>query len=572
MRLEPKPPPPMPPALSFRSSEGQQALRTIVMKLIPHWPTGLREFQSESISHILDNQDLFAITATGDGKSALFAIPILVHAEVANNPTLYPSFSVTMRKKPVGIVITPTKGLANNIVYELQHQFRIPAFAYTQNNVSDASRNGRNIVKEIIDCKFQIVCVDPEHLRKPEWTTITDSEPFRSNVIFGCTEEAHVVEEWGLGFRPLFRLIGSFFRGRLPSSISRFAMTATMLPGAPYDSVCSSLGFHGPNFHLIRCSNECPNVQIDIEELTTPLGGREFPQLLPYLNQRRKTIIHVKTIELGYRVFLYLFKNAPKTYNRHCLAIATKAFSLGIHADPLEDSICVGDPDTQPETDQLGGRVGRNRSRNARRIILVPSSQLKKAKQMVKDGIDTSTLNAKTAPMDPIKASFLGESFCRPARLNRIYQNPDPETGYLDCIQAKRRLPCDLCRARYDLIVLPSFPPSASTDVLPPFIVPPPVTNAKKSKKRQDELKKKEIQLVRTALMDFDKQVWLEERTRLTHRNVPRSLYFPSEIIDILLTDLLKITSYSSLLNDYMRPSRLYEVHPMTAEPFFGGL
>ncbi|THU94262.1 hypothetical protein K435DRAFT_602118, partial [Dendrothele bispora CBS 962.96] len=213
------------------------------------------------------------ITATGDGKSALFAVPILVHTEISRNPDLYPTFSVNIRKKPVGIVITPTKGLANNIVHELQEQFGISAFAYTHENISQMIRQKRNIVTEISECKFQIVCVDPEHLRQREWITITDSQTYRSNVIFGCTGEAHVIEEWGLDFRPLFRLIGSFFRGRLPSSISRFAITATMLPGAPFDS------------------------------------------LLPYLNQQRKTIIHVRTIKLGYRVFIYLFKHAPNTYN-----------------------------------------------------------------------------------------------------------------------------------------------------------------------------------------------------------------------------------------------------------------
>ncbi|THU75145.1 hypothetical protein K435DRAFT_974940 [Dendrothele bispora CBS 962.96] len=90
-----------------------------------------------------------------------------------------------------------------------------------------------------------------------------------------------------------------------------------MLPGAPFNSVCTALGFHGPKFHLIRRSNECPNVQIDVKTLLSSLSGKEFPQLLPYLNQQRKTIIHVRTIKLGYRVFIYLFKHAPNTYNRH---------------------------------------------------------------------------------------------------------------------------------------------------------------------------------------------------------------------------------------------------------------
>ncbi|THU94637.1 hypothetical protein K435DRAFT_899542, partial [Dendrothele bispora CBS 962.96] len=205
------------------------------------------------------------IAATGDGKSALFSVPILVHQEIAKNPDLYPKFQVPIRQEPIGIVVTPTKGLANNIVKELEYQFGIAAFAYTRENVAEKIRNRVDIDKEIADCRYRIVCVDPEHLRKLSWIKISDSPTFRSNLIFGCAEEAHVIDEWGMNFRPLFRHIGAFFHSRLPSTKSVFAITATIIPGAPQDS------------------------------------------LLPFLNQRRRTIIHVRTIDLGYRVFLYLF-------------------------------------------------------------------------------------------------------------------------------------------------------------------------------------------------------------------------------------------------------------------------
>ncbi|THV04164.1 hypothetical protein K435DRAFT_817015 [Dendrothele bispora CBS 962.96] len=316
-------------AIKFQSDEGREVLKSIVKKLIPQWPN-----------------DLFAITATGDGKSALFAVPILVHLEISKNPDQYPKFKIPLCKKPVGIVVTPTKGLANNIL----------SYAYTRENIAQARCNELDINHSISECQYQIICVDPEHLREPEWSVFADSEPFHSNCIFACAEEGHIINEWGQDFRPLFRHIGSFFRGKLPvSQMSIFTMTATMQPGAPYD-------------------------------------GRIFPQLIPYLNQRHKTIIHVRTIELSYHgfasVFLYLFKHAPRSYNHHrqswmysaiapdgynertiellindpqCqIVIHTKAFSLGIHAKTLQDSISVGTADTQAESDQCDGRVGQS--------------------------------------------------------------------------------------------------------------------------------------------------------------------------------------------------------------------
>lgn len=189
-------------------------------------------------------------------------------------------------------------------------------------------------------------------------------------------------------------------------------MTATMQPGPPLLSVCATLGFSGPRFHLIRRSNECPNTKIILETLTSAIGGTEFPQLIPYLNQRRKTVIHACTIDLCYRIFTYLFKHTPEsenplrrirmynslaseTYNQktidllnsdpYCqIVIATKALSLGIHAEELRDSITVGTADTQDNGKQDGGRAGRKEGIIARRIIFTTTTELNRVQNIIK--------------------------------------------------------------------------------------------------------------------------------------------------------------------------------------------
>ncbi|KAF9071351.1 hypothetical protein BDP27DRAFT_1419146 [Rhodocollybia butyracea] len=72
---------------------------------------------------ILNLKDVFAIDATGGGKSALFGVPILIHREISQNPSAYPVFNVSIRLKPVGVVVTPTKGLVSNIVKQLKKDF-----------------------------------------------------------------------------------------------------------------------------------------------------------------------------------------------------------------------------------------------------------------------------------------------------------------------------------------------------------------------------------------------------------------------------------------------------------------
>ena len=59
-------------------------------------------------------------TATGAGKAAAFAIPGLVLNEYNAHPDAYPAGFPT-QKRPIGVVITPTKGLANNTVHFLPH-------------------------------------------------------------------------------------------------------------------------------------------------------------------------------------------------------------------------------------------------------------------------------------------------------------------------------------------------------------------------------------------------------------------------------------------------------------------
>ncbi|KAJ6472672.1 hypothetical protein C8R47DRAFT_1145829 [Mycena vitilis] len=76
-----------------------------------HTPEDCQE--EDMNSAMLDGVDVLCCTATGDGKSAAFSVPILVLNEYNANPALYPA-GLPTRKQPVGLVITPTKGLAGS--------------------------------------------------------------------------------------------------------------------------------------------------------------------------------------------------------------------------------------------------------------------------------------------------------------------------------------------------------------------------------------------------------------------------------------------------------------------------
>jgi superfamily II DNA helicase RecQ len=125
-----------------------------------------------------------------------------------------------------------------------------------------------------------------------------------------------LINSWGLSFRPAFSLIGTFLRGRFPSSISILGLTATLEPGLPTESVCKSLGFFEGGFKLIRRSNERPNTQFTIRFTAHGMTGDKFPDLLPHLAGGRKTIIHCQSLRQVLSVHSYLWRAQPDGADR----------------------------------------------------------------------------------------------------------------------------------------------------------------------------------------------------------------------------------------------------------------
>ncbi|KAF8176409.1 P-loop containing nucleoside triphosphate hydrolase protein [Mycena galopus ATCC 62051] len=558
---------------------GAQTITTIVKKLVPQWKDGLYPAQLNLIVRILDGEDLFCIMATGGGKSALFAVPIVVLKELASHPELYPNLPA--RALPVGIVVTPTKGLAANIVFELKN-LGVSAFPYCQETVSEARIAGRNLVHEIRDCKtWNVICVDPEHLRDKAWRQITAWDVFRANTVYGCTDEAHLIDEWGADFRPDFKHIGPFFRGRLPSSASIMALSATVQPGAATKSICSSLGFSGDGFHLFRSSNERPNTQLILEPLTNGVGGKIFPQLLSYLNSGRKAVIHCRTIDDVLRVFLYLWKCLPpgphrlqrikmyhslRTFEENqeilrqleedpeCQAvIATVAIAQGLNVKSLLDSLTYGMPDTVDTLLQEIGRVGRGTETAARGVVFFQPASLTAAQKQLAGPSAVPTTASKPTPMNvkrtkkpskPLehaKVLLLTEKTCYNAAMNRIYGNPPLSTATLDCIAANRPLPCSLCATRNKITLEFPAPPLPPGVELPPFVAPAPSNASRLDKKLR--LAKKEKKEAASALADFGKTVYRAEHNEPLHQNRPKSSFFPTSVTNSLLDHLLDLDS-----------------------------
>ncbi|KAJ7193716.1 P-loop containing nucleoside triphosphate hydrolase protein [Mycena pura] len=364
----------MAPRLRWQDELGRKTIGDIVKKVIPAWTDGLRPVQEDLVSAILDGDDVLCCTATGDGKSAAFSIPILVLDEYAVNPQLYPA-GLRSRIGSVGVVVTPTKGLANNIVLELV-KLGLSAFAYSSESLADARRKGLDLTDAVKSCKtWRVICVDPEHLRDTAWRAIAEWPAFRAKLLYSAVDEVHLIKLWGLEFRKDFGLIGQILRGCFPSSASVVGLSATLAPGADTSA-----------------------------KLTHGLAGYEFPDLLPFLRSGRKLCIHCATIDLVFRVYVYIWRLqsssadkfrrtrmyhslCPPEYNEetirlidtdpYCqIIVCTIAFANGINAKSILDSISLGFGDTLDIEVQKAGRPGRAPETTARAIILFQPSAI----------------------------------------------------------------------------------------------------------------------------------------------------------------------------------------------------
>lgn len=290
-------------------------------------------------------------------------------------------------------------------------RLNVSAFAYSRESLAEARRSGISLADEIKRCeKWQVVCVDPEHLKTKEWREISEFPIFRDNILYAAGDEVHLINQWGTDFRVDFRFIGPFFRGRLPPTASVIALSATLAPGKDTSAVCQSLGLFDGQFHLIRRTNERPNIHFTMQTLSHGLAGYEFPDIIPFLKSGRKTIFHFNSLDMLFRCYVYIWRSQPPTANKmrrtrmytslcsaeynqetirlieedpECqIVLATVAFANGIHAKSLLDSVAMGCSTTTVDIIWQGtGRAGREEDTQARGVVLVQKSTLTLAKK-----------------------------------------------------------------------------------------------------------------------------------------------------------------------------------------------
>ncbi|KAI0038453.1 hypothetical protein FA95DRAFT_1505665 [Auriscalpium vulgare] len=288
------------PFPTFSSTEGRRAIRGVIktkLGLDPH------DFQLECVCKLLDGTDVFAIAATGDGKSGLFSM----YAISINTELQPPGAATRFPLNPVLLVICPTKSLEEDMAEFIQ-KLGLKTLAINTDALSDAGPKGKDSLRLEARNRAALVFLAPEQLNTKAFWQCLEDPVFQVRALGTAIDEVHILLTWGAKFRKAFSEIG-LLRARMRSSTTILAVTATMKSGAPLRDVYRSLGLRDGNFFLLRRSNMRPNIQQVVRVMHSGIAGAEFPEFLHILYKKRKTIISCSTIALSVGVMTYLWRS-----------------------------------------------------------------------------------------------------------------------------------------------------------------------------------------------------------------------------------------------------------------------
>ncbi|KDQ06623.1 hypothetical protein BOTBODRAFT_72546, partial [Botryobasidium botryosum FD-172 SS1] len=168
------------------------------------------EQQLICVAQVLDRKDIFAITATGDGKSALFYLPNLVLQYMRDHPKQeYPPLARgrVAPASPASIVICPLIGLEDNLVKGMQ-VYGVRAVAINSASLFKACVQGEDLYKRAKGGEWDVVLISPEQLETKGFHWLFLDGAFCENLCSSNIDEAHLMVTWGCDFREAYRNVG----------------------------------------------------------------------------------------------------------------------------------------------------------------------------------------------------------------------------------------------------------------------------------------------------------------------------------------------------------------------------
>lgn len=289
----------------------------------------------------------------------------------------------------------------------------------------------------------QVLLLSPEQLNTDNFRSFISNPDVRLRLALFSIDECHLVDEWGVGFRPAYQGVG-FQRSWLPDWTAVLALTATLEPGRQTDAVAQMLGFYEGRYHLDRRDCAHHNVDIIIRPIQYTYTTQEFrdldwliPTTLKQPSDIEKTLIYCETIDLGHRLARYLCTLLPTSLRSrsHCVVrhihsircpackiddtsslyqagdirstaihIATDVLGVGMDMPDFDRVICFVTPPSAASFIQRIGRTSRGRGRHGVAYVYVRKSDLENAELYIRSATsavaDVRLLNEPNTPED----------------------------------------------------------------------------------------------------------------------------------------------------------------------------
>lgn len=192
-----------------------------------------KEGQLETIQSVMQGQDTLSILPTGTGKSLCYQLPSYLLPD------------------GLTVIISPLISLMYDQVQQIQQRGE-KRVAALNSQLSYSEKQW--ILSHLSDYRY--IFLSPEMILQPQVLSALKKVSLTMFVI----DEAHCISQWGIDFRPEYRLLGQV-RLELNSPVT-LALTATATPQVEAD--IKNILFDNHSIHTIRLSVNRPNITYQV--------------------------------------------------------------------------------------------------------------------------------------------------------------------------------------------------------------------------------------------------------------------------------------------------------------------